>query len=170
MTPADSRDLAAFVNERARRTNERVELWLGLVLVLLVGVAGGVLAVLFATPCEAGHLCSVGAMLATAADRKGPWAQRGRLTGADLDRRQAERETAAMSLPERLLATGVMTGPFTSSEPVSAFIETPPPILSRETPRRVAEFVRVYRQYRAHHPRRYAAQIAWGIAFLDLPF
>ena len=32
------------------------------------------------------------------------------------------------------------------------------------------EFVTVYRLYRAHHPRRYAARIAYGIAFTGLPF
>jgi hypothetical protein len=34
----------------------------------------------------------------------------------------------------------------------------------------VIEFLAVYSQYRPQHSRRYAAQIAWGIAFLGLPF
>lgn len=33
-----------------------------------------------------------------------------------------------------------------------------------------AEFVRVYRAYSLHNTRRYAARIAYGIAFKGLPF
>jgi hypothetical protein len=32
------------------------------------------------------------------------------------------------------------------------------------------EFVRVYRQYRAIHRPTYAARIAYGVAFRNLPF
>ena len=36
--------------------------------------------------------------------------------------------------------------------------------------KRVADFLSVYRLYRHHHPARYAARVAWGIAFKGLPF
>ena len=36
--------------------------------------------------------------------------------------------------------------------------------------RGLVEFVSVYREYRAYHPRRYAARIAYDIAFHNLPF
>ena len=36
--------------------------------------------------------------------------------------------------------------------------------------KRVADFLSVYRLYRHHHPARYAAHVAWGIAFKGLPF
>ena len=32
------------------------------------------------------------------------------------------------------------------------------------------EFFEVYRQYRVSHSREYAQQIAYGVAFLGLPF
>lgn len=32
------------------------------------------------------------------------------------------------------------------------------------------EFIAVYRLYRKHHTRRYAARIAYGCAVLGLPF
>jgi len=32
------------------------------------------------------------------------------------------------------------------------------------------EFIKVYRLYRRHHPRRYALRIAYGCAFQELPF
>lgn len=35
---------------------------------------------------------------------------------------------------------------------------------------RIKEFIAVYRLYRQVHSRRYAAGIAWGIAFRGLPF
>ena len=35
---------------------------------------------------------------------------------------------------------------------------------------RLREFIQVYRLYRVCHSRRYAAGIAWGIAFRGLPF
>lgn len=35
---------------------------------------------------------------------------------------------------------------------------------------RIQDFLSVYRLYRAMHPRRYAARIAYGIAFKRLPF
>ena len=31
-------------------------------------------------------------------------------------------------------------------------------------------FLNVYRLYRSHHPRMYAARIAYGIVFRGLPF
>lgn len=31
-------------------------------------------------------------------------------------------------------------------------------------------FLSLYRLYAAHHPRRYAARIAYGMAFKGLPF
>jgi hypothetical protein len=36
--------------------------------------------------------------------------------------------------------------------------------------RRLVTFVEVYREYREHHNRRYAARIAHGIAFRGIPF
>lgn len=36
--------------------------------------------------------------------------------------------------------------------------------------RRLLEFVSVYRMYRRTHPPRYAARIAYGIAFNGVPF
>jgi hypothetical protein len=36
--------------------------------------------------------------------------------------------------------------------------------------RNTFDFLVVYSQYRPQHSRRYAAQIAWGIAFRGLPF
>ena len=35
---------------------------------------------------------------------------------------------------------------------------------------RLAEFIGLYRLYRRHHPRRYALQRAYQIAFTGLPF
>ena len=32
------------------------------------------------------------------------------------------------------------------------------------------DFINLYRLYRAYHSRRYAARIAFGIAFKNLPF
>ena len=34
----------------------------------------------------------------------------------------------------------------------------------------IADFFNLYRLYRLYHSRRYAARIAWGIAFKGLPF
>jgi hypothetical protein len=34
----------------------------------------------------------------------------------------------------------------------------------------IREFFEVYRLYRRHHPRMYAASIAYGMAFRRLPF
>lgn len=34
----------------------------------------------------------------------------------------------------------------------------------------IREFISVYRLYRRHNPARYAARIAYGIAFRGLPF
>jgi len=34
----------------------------------------------------------------------------------------------------------------------------------------IADFMNLYRLYRTYHSRRYAAKIAWGIAFKGLPF
>ena len=36
--------------------------------------------------------------------------------------------------------------------------------------RKCADFIAVYRLYRQAHPRAYAARIAYGIAFKELPF
>jgi hypothetical protein len=36
--------------------------------------------------------------------------------------------------------------------------------------RKTFDFLVVYSQYRAKHSRRYSARIAFGIAFLGLPF
>lgn len=35
---------------------------------------------------------------------------------------------------------------------------------------KVAEFIKVWRQYARHHSAAYAARIAYGIAFKGLPF
>jgi len=34
----------------------------------------------------------------------------------------------------------------------------------------IKDFVSIYRLYSRHHPRMYAAKIAYGIAFRGLPF
>jgi len=34
----------------------------------------------------------------------------------------------------------------------------------------INDFIALYRIYRQYHSRRYAAKIAWGIAFKKLPF
>ena len=36
--------------------------------------------------------------------------------------------------------------------------------------RKTFDFLAIYSQYRPQHSRRYSAQIAWGIAFRNLPF
>ena len=36
--------------------------------------------------------------------------------------------------------------------------------------KQIKDFFSVYRMYRRHHPRKYAANIAFGIAFRGLPF
>lgn len=36
--------------------------------------------------------------------------------------------------------------------------------------KQIKDFFSVYRMYRRHHPRKYAAHIAFGIAFRGLPF
>lgn len=41
------------------------------------------------------------------------------LTAANLDRRQAERDNAHLSLPELLLRSGAMTGPHRITRPVT---------------------------------------------------
>jgi hypothetical protein len=35
---------------------------------------------------------------------------------------------------------------------------------------RIKDFIRVYRMYARHHPRRYSLRIAYGVAFQGLPF
>jgi len=35
---------------------------------------------------------------------------------------------------------------------------------------RIADFLALYRLYRAVHPRIYAAKIAYGVVFRNLPF
>jgi hypothetical protein len=35
---------------------------------------------------------------------------------------------------------------------------------------KINDFLSVYRLYRVKHSRRYAARLAYGIAFKDLPF
>lgn len=35
---------------------------------------------------------------------------------------------------------------------------------------RIADFYRLYKMYRKHHPRRYALERAYQIAFIGLPF
>lgn len=42
-----------------------------------------------------------------------------KLTAAHLDRRQEERDTAAMSLPDLLLAKGSMSGPHRRTHPIT---------------------------------------------------
>jgi hypothetical protein len=44
------------------------------------------------------------------------------------------------------------------------------PIPERTVDDKIAEFLEVYRQYRVSHGRRYAARIAYQIAFKGLPF
>lgn len=36
--------------------------------------------------------------------------------------------------------------------------------------RKAVDFLAVYQQYRPQHSRRYAAQIAFGVAFRGIPF
>lgn len=35
---------------------------------------------------------------------------------------------------------------------------------------RIMEFIHIYKAYRVTHGRRYAARIAWGCCFKQLPF
>lgn len=44
------------------------------------------------------------------------------------------------------------------------------PIPERTVDDKIAEFLEVYRLYRVSHGRRYAARIAYGIAFKGLDF
>jgi hypothetical protein len=44
------------------------------------------------------------------------------------------------------------------------------PTLHTEIDMRLIDFLRVYRLYRSQHPARYAARIAFGIAFRGMPF
>lgn len=44
------------------------------------------------------------------------------------------------------------------------------PNLWKRAMQRLSEFFNVYRVYAKHHPRWYAARIAYGIAFKGLPF
>ena len=55
--------------------------------------------------------------------------------------------------PSHLIAMGVMSGPY----PVTKL-------------RRLREFIAVFRQYRRAHSAIYAARIAYGCAFRNLPF
>jgi hypothetical protein len=36
--------------------------------------------------------------------------------------------------------------------------------------KKIKDFFSVYCMYQRHHPRKYAAQLAYGIAFRGLPF
>jgi len=36
--------------------------------------------------------------------------------------------------------------------------------------KKIKDFIEVYRKYRRHHPIKYSAGIAFGIAFRGLPF
>ena len=70
-------------------------------------------------------------------------------------------------LPATENATGI-TGPVVTP--------TRPPLWVRVLRRadawliRWAQFRRVFAQYRKQHPIHYAARIAWGVAFRNLPF
>ena len=88
------------------------------------------------------------------------WGRPGSLCEATLDRRQRERELDAVPLPVLLLSTGAMSGPHHR-----------PPATPIRLAHRITDFAQTYALYRrGGNTRRYSARIAYGCAFLDLPF
>jgi hypothetical protein len=74
------------------------------------------------------------------------------------------------NLIDHLLETGVMTGPHRRTHPLTLNLRTRFIRWAAKKEGQCREFIKVYRQYRAQHSRRYAARIAYGIAFNGLPF
>lgn len=74
------------------------------------------------------------------------------------------------NLISHLLETGAMAGPYRRTHPLTLTLRTRVTRWAAKKERQCREFIKVYRQYRAQHSRRYAARIAFGIAFNGLPF
>lgn len=175
----DRHDVLEYISAANAKTNTRVEFCLDVALALLVGLVGALLIFWWVEGCDAGQLCSAGFALVTAANQPGAGAGPGageaqRLNEAVLDRRQAERLAMSTPLPALLLSTGAMVGPFRRTKPPAFFafrVLHRIPIITARPWAQASKFFSNYRLYRsAGHPRHVAIRIAYGIAFLYLPF